>query len=152
MRILLTSSKGGHLTELLKLQHMTTHHDVNYVIEHSQQMVDLKHPVYYLSAGTHFNNKLSYLKILTTNIAKGLYYVIKLKPQVIISTGAHNTIPLCLFGKLLGKRIIYIESIARVHTPSKTGRLMYKIADQFYVQWPEMLAVYPKAIYKGQLL
>lgn len=152
MRIILTSSKGGHLTELLKLQHILGQHDVTYVIEQPQQTLNLSHPVYYLTSGTHFHNKLAYIKILLSNILKGMYYVIKLKPQVIISTGAHNTIPLCLFAKLLRKRIIYIESIARVYTPSKTGKLMYKIADQFYVQWPEMLKVYPNALYKGQLL
>lgn len=152
MRIILTSSKGGHLTELLKLQHIIKQHDVSYVIEQPQNPVNLQYPVYYLAAGTHFHNKLAYIKILLKNMIKGLYYVLKLKPQVIISTGAHNTIPLCIFAKILGKKIIYIESVARVYTPSKTGKLMYKIANQFYVQWPEMLEVYPKAIYKGQLL
>ncbi|MBS6681776.1 MAG: polysaccharide biosynthesis protein, partial [Roseburia sp.] len=30
-----------------------------------------------------------------------------------------------------------------------TGNLLYRFADQFYVQWEEMLKLYPKAIYKG---
>ena len=45
--------------------------------------------------------------------------------------------------------VIYIESLAKVTTPTETGKLMYKYADQFYVQWEGMLEYYPNAIYKG---
>ena len=30
-----------------------------------------------------------------------------------------------------------------------TGKLIYLFADRFYVQWKEMLKVYPKALYYG---
>lgn len=49
----------------------------------------------------------------------------------------------------MGKKIIYIESFARVHNPSLTGRLVYKIADLFIVQWEDMLKVYDKAVLGG---
>ena len=32
---------------------------------------------------------------------------------------------------------------------SVTGQKVYKFADDFYVQWPEMLKFYPNAKYKG---
>ena len=41
------------------------------------------------------------------------------------------------------------SSNAKVETGSLTGKLMYRIADKFYVQWREMLNVFPKAIFKG---
>lgn len=47
------------------------------------------------------------------------------------------------------KKVIYIESFAKINSPTLTGRVMYKFADIFYVQWPEMLKVYPKAKYIG---
>ena len=34
-------------------------------------------------------------------------------------------------------------------TPTLTGRLLRPFADRFYVQWEELLEVYPKAIYVG---
>ena len=37
----------------------------------------------------------------------------------------------------------------RVTSPTETGKLLYKFADQFYVQWESMLSIYPKAIYLG---
>jgi UDP-N-acetylglucosamine:LPS N-acetylglucosamine transferase len=74
---------------------------------------------------------------------------LKEKPDTIISTGALVTFPICLLGKLMRKRIIYIESFARVDTASLTGKLMYRIADLFIVQWEELLKIYPKAMYGG---
>ena len=50
---------------------------------------------------------------------------------------------------MLGKKLIYIESFAKVTSPTETGKLLYKFADQFYVQWKPMLKCYPKAIYLG---
>ena len=71
------------------------------------------------------------------------------KPDVVICTGVLAMIPICLISKLMGKKLIYIESFAKVTSPTETGKLLYKFADQFYVQWKPMLKVYPKAIYLG---
>ena len=81
-----------------------------------------------------------------------LRILIKEKPHVIISTGGGSTIPLCYWGKLLGAKIIYIESMARINHPSGTGRIIYPISDLFLVQWKSMLKFYRKAMYKGQVI
>ena len=54
-----------------------------------------------------------------------------------------------MIGKILGSKIIYIETFANIHTKTATGRLIYPIADLFIVQWESMLKVYPKAVYGG---
>ncbi|CAD6268748.1 unnamed protein product [Miscanthus lutarioriparius] len=50
--------------------------------------------------------------------------------------------------------IFYIESIARVKKLSLSGLLLYKlrIADQFFVQWPQLQHEYPRACYAGHLM
>nr|WP_225349401.1 hypothetical protein [Limosilactobacillus reuteri] len=53
------------------------------------------------------------------------------------------------FAKLMKKKVIYIESFARITTPSLTGKILYHFADLFIVQWKELLKVYPKAKYFG---
>ena len=50
--------------------------------------------------------------------------------------------------KLKGIREQY-EPFARVNSPSLTGKLMYRIADLFIVQWKDMLQFYLNAIYGG---
>lgn len=73
----------------------------------------------------------------------------KEKPDVIITTGALAAFPFCLIGKLMRKKIIYIETFARVNGKSLTGKLVYPFADLFLVQWEELLKLYPKAKYVG---
>lgn len=76
----------------------------------------------------------------------------KYKPKVIISTGSNIAVPLFIVGKLHGSKIIYIETRAKVYARSMTGILVRYLADQIYVQWPEMLKLYPEAKYCGTLV
>lgn len=86
-------------------------------------------------------------------ILKAFKILLKEKPTVLISTGALATVPFCIVGKLLGKRIVYIESFARVDTPSLTGKIIYKLklANLFVVQWEDMLKYFPEAIVGGRI-
>ena len=83
------------------------------------------------------------------NAWKSLQLYKKEKPDVVICTGVLAMIPMCLIAKIAGKKLVYIESFAKVTSPTETGKLLYKFADQFYVQWESMLSIYPKAIYLG---
>ena len=68
-----------------------------------------------------------------------------------ISTGVLATIPMCLIAKLFRKKIIYIESFAKSDSPTLTGRVMSKIADDIYVQWDSMLKFYKNAKCLGSI-
>ena len=73
------------------------------------------------------------------------------KPDVVITTGAGIVVFFCLFAKLLGAKLIFIESMARVERPSLTARFLYPFSDLFIVQWPDLLEYFPKAKYMGRL-
>ena len=75
--------------------------------------------------------------------------IVKERPKVMITTGVLAVIPLALMLKIFGGKLIYIESFAKVCSKNLTGNLLYHFADRFYVQWKEMLNLYPDAIYKG---
>lgn len=83
------------------------------------------------------------------NTFKSMRLFFKEKPDVVITTGVLAVVPLCLIAKVFKKRLIYIESFAKVSSPTKTGQILYRLADQFYVQWESMLEFYPNAIYLG---
>ena len=51
--------------------------------------------------------------------------------------------------KLMKKKVVYIESFAKISSPTETGKLIYKFADRFYVQWESMKEFYPNALYLG---
>ena len=79
------------------------------------------------------------------NTIKSLFLFIKLKPDVIITTGAHTAVPMCYIAWLFRKKIIYIESFAKSKEPTLTGKMIYPIATKFVVQWDDMKKVYPNA-------
>lgn len=74
------------------------------------------------------------------------------KPTVIVTTGSYIAVPLFLCGKLHGAKTIFIESNAKVYQKTMTGILVERFSDKIYVQWPEMLKVYPQAEYYGPLI
>ena len=52
----------------------------------------------------------------------------------------------------LGARVIYVESASRVTGLSASGRMVYRLADLFIVQWPQLTERYPRAVYAGRLV
>ncbi|HOW29917.1 MAG TPA: PssD/Cps14F family polysaccharide biosynthesis glycosyltransferase [archaeon] len=82
---------------------------------------------------------------------KALDIINRNKITSIITAGPGIAIPFCYTGKMLGKKIIFIESWSRVTKKSISGKLIYPISDLFFVQWKENLINYPKAKYCGRL-
>ena len=73
------------------------------------------------------------------------------RPDVVISTGAGVAVFFCVFAKLLGAKLIFIESMANVEMPTLTARFLYPFADLFIVQWPGLLKYFPRVKYLGRL-
>lgn len=77
----------------------------------------------------------------------------KERPGFIVSTGAEIAIPAFLAARALGIPTAYVECGAQVTQPSLTGRILIRLADHFFVQWPELLGAYnSKAQYEGSLI
>lgn len=154
-KVLFISSTGGHLEELTQLKSMFDRYDYYLVTEKTKSNISLlkKYPkrVSFLIYGTYttFLKKITYPFKLIANCFISLYIYIKVRPKFIVSTGAHTAGPMCLIGKIFGSKIIFIETFANSKTRTKTGRIVYKFADLFIVQWKEMLKLYPNAVYGG---
>ena len=58
----------------------------------------------------------------------------------------------CVFSKLIGAKLLFIESMAKVKKPTLTARMLYPLADLFLVQWPGLLKYFPRAKYLGRLV
>lgn len=74
------------------------------------------------------------------------------RPRVIITTGSNIAVPTFIYGKLIGCKLVFIETRAHVYGKTMTGKLISRISDKVIVQWPEMLNVYPQASYFGTLV
>ena len=144
-KVCFAASSGGHMEELSCLKSLVSKDDFVLTEKSDYTTVDWCKNVYY----SRKINRKEWLFIpkLIALIFFSLIVFIKERPKVIISTGALVTIPICFWGKLFRSKVIYIESFARVNKGSLTGKVMYKIADLFIVQWKEVLKVFPKATY-----
>lgn len=148
-KICLISSSGGHFEQLLMLKKLNEKYGTFIVTEKTQYNKNDKKINHFIMQINRKEPLFIFKMILIFN--KSLYIYLKEKPDVIISTGVLASIPMMLIGHFFKKKVIYIESFAKISSPTLTGKLIYKynIADQFYVQWKQMLEFYPEAIYKG---
>lgn len=147
-KVCFIASSGGHLEELRMLKSLMNRYDSYIITEKTTYQTTLETDrVYYIK---QINRKeiLFILKIME-NFLISFTILIKEKPDVVISTGALATIPTALLAKLFRKKLIYVESLAKLSGPSMTGKLLYRFADRFYVQWESLKQFYPNAIYLG---
>lgn len=146
-KILLISSSGGHFEQLMKLTNLQGKKVV--VTEKTTYNTDDPRINYFLP---QVNRKelLFPFKMLIIAL-KSFRIFLKEQPGIVISTGVLAAIPMLYLGHKFHKKVIYIESFAKINDPTLTGKLVYqkKLADRFYVQWPSMQKIFPNAIYKG---
>lgn len=151
-KVLFIASTGGHLNELLQLKSLFERCDFHIITEKTKSNLKLseQYPnrVNYLVHGSK-EHLLAYCVKFPYNVLKSLFLFFKLRPQYVVSTGAHTAVPMCYIAKLFGAKIIYLETYANITTQSLSGKLVYKIADLFLVQWPSLLELYPRAKYVG---
>lgn len=150
--VMFISSTGGHLTELFQLKELFNKYNYHIVTEKTESNLSLKkkykNKIDFLVFGTK-DHLITYPFKLIYNCFKSIYLYIKIHPDYIVTTGAHTAGPMCCIGKILGSKIIYIESFANISTKTITGRLLYPIADEFIVQWENMKKLYPDATFGG---
>lgn len=147
-KVCFAASSGGHYEQLLMLKPLMEKYDSFVVTEKTFYKTSVPgQKMYYMH---QVNRKEKMFPVyMIINLFKALYIFAKERPDVVITTGVLAIIPMCLLAKLCRKKVIYIESFAKVTSPTETGKLMYRFADQFYVQWEPMLEIYPNAIYLG---
>jgi len=146
-KICLACSAGGHLTELIQLEKSWKGLPHFFVSDKRFNAVDLskKEKVYFVSCPRR--NLFKFL----ANVFQSLRIMLNERPTVVISTGADTAIATCLIAKAFGKKVVFIESFCRIKEPSLSGKIMYRFADLFLVQWKQNLEFFPKAEFSGSV-
>lgn len=148
LKVCFAASSGGHYEQLMMLKPLMEKFDSFVLTEKTLYTVIADGPkTYYLHQVNRKEKMCLWWSIL--NSVQSLSIFIKQRPDVIICTGVLAMIPMCLICKMFGKKLIYIESFAKVTSPTESGKFLYHFADQFYVQWETMLEIYPNAICCG---
>lgn len=147
-RILLVTNPGGHLLQMLALEGAWEDLERRWVTLAAADSNSLltEEDVVYANGPTARN-----LINLMRNFRVAWQTVRHFDPDVILSTGAALAIPFFVIGRLHRKRLVYVESFTRVTRPSLSGRIVYPLADAFFMQWSKSLR--PKrALYAGSLV
>lgn len=148
LKLCFAASSGGHYEQLMMLKTLMKKYDSFIVTEKTAYQINNgSHKTYYLLQ-TNREERGCIFRLIE-NSFKSLRILVKEQPDVVICTGVLAMLPLCLLCKLFRKKLVYIESFAKVTSPTLSGKLLYRYADQFYVQWPKMKEIYPDAIYLG---
>lgn len=146
MKILLTFSHGGHHHEMRQIVDAFAGHDIIYVTIYAISTKDLKNVYFIKDSGEGL------IKNHFINTFKSIRIILKERPDIIVSTGADVTIPICYIGKIFGSKIIFIESLCRVFDISMTGKILYHISDLFLVQWRHLTKYGKNVKYWGQVV
>jgi hypothetical protein len=147
--VLLICSPGGHLLQMLSLEPAWGEADTAWV---TLSAADSDH----LLAGrdvvlAHGPTNRS-LANLVRNVRLAWRVVRERRPDAILSTGAALAVPFFVIGRLHGCRLVYVESLTRTRGLSLSGRMVYPLAHEFFVQWPEVASRYRRARHVGSLL
>jgi len=157
-KVLVVLGEGGHTVQMLKLLELLGPvHEYIYLMpqrdQTSESKIRIAGPIHRASLPRGKNTGL--LKTLKRSFicsAQEFRILLKVRPKAILSAGAGIAVPISLFGRLLGVKIIHVESASRISSLSLTGKIMYYVAHLFFVQWEPLKAKYPRAIFAGRLL
>jgi len=138
-KIIGISSAGGHLLELMKSIPSSYEKEVVYVTYKNALTRDtLKNKNHFFIIDPHIS-KLKYC----INFLQSLFLFMRIRPKIIISSGAGIAIPFLLISSFFKAKIIFVETGARISYPSKTGKFIYKYSDLFIIQYKSLLKYYP---------
>jgi len=149
MKICLAASAGGHTSQLLKISESWNGYDTFCVTtSNSVRSALQRYGKVYVVGECNREHPLRVIAVLI----RCLKVVLRKRPDVVISTGAAAGCIICFLCKLLGAKIVWIDSITNVERISLSGRLVRPIADLFLVQWPELSNERYNIEYAGEVI
>jgi len=134
-KVMAISSGGGHWVQLLRLRPAFEGCDVTYVTvrEGYRADVDLNDDFHVIPDGNRWNK---------INLLLSAFGVVRLlmqiRPDVIVTTGAAPGYFGVRFGKWLGARVIWLDSVANAEELSLSGEKAGAFVDLWLTQWPHL--------------
>jgi UDP-N-acetylglucosamine:LPS N-acetylglucosamine transferase len=146
-RILAVASAGGHWQQLMLLRAAYTHHSVHYVttLPGLADQFDARP-----STQIPDCNRDTPVQAIKSVFAL-LAVILRVRPHVVISTGALPGVIALAMGRLIGARTIWVDSVANAEEMSSSGRLAKRFAHLRLSQW-ETPARAEGAEYAGSVL
>ena len=148
LKICVACSPGGHMVQARRLASAYEGHDYFYFTFAGPVARELQKTA---RVRTIPNVVRSRPDLWIIGALYSAYLALVERPDVIITTGAGVVVFFCFLSKLLGAKLIFLESMAKIERPTLTARLLYPFSDLFIVQWPGLLRFFPRAQFVGRL-
>lgn len=133
-KVLAIASGGGHWVQLLRLRPAFEGCDVTYATVRDGYRVDVGNANFRLIRDGNRWNKVAVLR----SAVGILWLVLTLRPDVVISTGAAPGFFGVRFGKWLGAKVIWVDSVANAEELSMSGQKAGAFVDLWLTQWPHL--------------
>jgi UDP-N-acetylglucosamine:LPS N-acetylglucosamine transferase len=134
-RVLAISSGGGHWVQLLRLRPAFAECDVTFATVRSGYRRDVGEDASF--AVIPDCNRAKKLKAIRSACSIFLL-LLKLRPDVVVSTGAAPGYFAIRFARWLGARTIWVDSVANAEELSMSGQMAGKHASLCLTQWAHL--------------
>jgi UDP-N-acetylglucosamine transferase subunit ALG13 len=151
-RLLLAASGGGHLRQILDLKPFWEGHDAVFATEDTGlgRSIAADHPCHFFA---HFafgqrrtESWFALARAGLLNLCDSWRIVARVRPEVVLSTGAGSAFFVALFARLRGAELVVVESFARFEGPSLFGRLAGPLATRKVIQSAALQSHWPDAV------
>lgn len=133
-RVLAIASGGGHWVQLLRLRPAWERHDVAYACVRSEYAEDVPGARFFRYPDATRWDRVRLLWMCL----RVAWIVLRVRPHVVISTGAAPGYAALRVGRLFGARTVWIDSVANVDELSMSGRNIGRHADLWLTQWSHL--------------
>ena len=131
--VLAVASEGGHWIQLQRLRPAYQDLDIKYLTTNKNLSTNLNEKCYIVSDANLKNMfKLIFL------FFQVLVVLLKVRPDVVISTGAAPGFAAVVWGKTLGAKTIWVDSVANANELSAAGKHVKIFADIWLTQWEHL--------------
>jgi len=146
-KIMLVASSGGHWVQLNRLLPAFAGCELVFVTTEAKYASTVGDNRFYVVPDASRWNKFKVLWLAFLMLKN----VLAVRPDVVVSTGAAPGFFAVLFGKKIGAKTIWLDSIANVEELSLSGKKAGPYADLWLTQW-ESLAALDGPHYVGAVL
>jgi hypothetical protein len=142
-RVLAVASGGGHWVQLFRLRPAWDGCDVTYMTTDAQlrtllmEDASLRNQTPPELIVVTDANRWQRLRLLLTSLFV-VATVLRLRPDVIVTTGAAPGYFAIRVGRIIGCRTVWVDSIANVEGVSMSGSMAERYCDLWLTQWPHL--------------
>jgi UDP-N-acetylglucosamine:LPS N-acetylglucosamine transferase len=133
-RILAIASGGGHWIQLLRLRPAFAGAGVSYATVNREAEKDVSGAPFFTFPDANRDRKFA----LAMQIMKIAWVVARVRPDVVITTGASCGYVAVRIAQLFGARTLFMDSIANAEKMSLSAQLAQRHVTMLLTQWPHL--------------